>query len=268
MAVTMAEISKLRQMTGAGMMDCKKALTETNGDMEAAVELLRKSGMTKAEKRADKVTKEGKVFAFVDGKSAVMLEINCETDFVAGNEKFFDFVKEAAARVLAGTTGDGDITEKAQELENGNLAELFVKFGEKMVLRRALRYEGTGTVFTYMHGNGRFGVMLEVEGTDDADLLKHICMHIAAFSPEFITSKDIPQDRIDKEKEIATAQLTAEGKPANMIEKILVGKINKWYGEVCLMNQPWILDDKTSLAKLAPGVTVKRFARWAVGQEI
>jgi elongation factor Ts len=93
-------------------------------------------------------------------------------------------------------------------------------------------------------------------------------MHIAAFSPEFITSKDIPQDRIDKEKEIATAQLTAEGKPANMIEKILVGKINKWYGEVCLMNQPWILDDKTSLAKLAPGVTVKRFARWAVGQEI
>lgn len=268
MAITAAMVKELRDKTDAGMMDCKKALTEANGDMEAAVELLRKSGMMKAEKRADKVTKEGKIFATVDGKNAVMIEINCETDFVAGNEKFFDFVQEAAARVLAGSNGEGDITAQAQDLENQNLAELFVKFGEKMVLRRALRYEGTGTVFTYMHGNGRFGVMLEVEGTDDADLLKHICMHIAAFSPEFITSKDIPQDRIDKEKEIATAQLTAEGKPANMIEKILVGKINKWYGEVCLMNQPWILDDKTSLAKLAPGVTVKRFARWAVGQEI
>ena len=268
MAITAAMVKELRDKTDAGMMDCKKALTETNGDMEAAVELLRKSGMTKAEKRADKVTKEGKVFAFVDGKNAVMLEINCETDFVAGNEKFFDFVKEAAARVLAGTTGDGDITEKAQELENGNLAELFVKFGEKMVLRRAVRYEAAaGNLVAYMHGNGRLGVLVEVEGSDDAELLKDICMHITAFSPEFITSKDIPQERVEKEKEIASAQLIAEGKPAAMIEKILVGKINKWYGEVCLMNQPWIRDDKSSLAKIAPAVTVKRFARWGVGQE-
>ena len=266
MAITAAMVKELRDKTDAGMMDCKKALTEANGDMEAAVELLRKSGMTKAEKRADKVTKEGKIFAVVNGKNAVMIEINCETDFVAGNEKFFDFVQEAAARVLAGTNGEGDITAQAQGLEDRNLAELFVKFGEKMVLRRALRYEGTGTVYAYMHGNGRFGVMVEVEGTEDTELLKHICMHIAAFSPEFITSKDIPEARIAKEKEIAAAQL--QGKPDNMIEKILIGKINKWYSEVCLMNQPWILDDKTSLAKLAPGITVKRFARWAVGQEI
>ena len=118
-----------------------------------------------------------------------------------------------------------------------------------------------------MHGNGRLGVLVEVEGSDDAELLKDICMHITAFSPEFITSKDIPQERVEKEKEIASAQLIAEGKPAAMIEKILVGKINKWYGEVCLMNQPWIRDDKSSLAKIAPGVTVKRFARWGVGQE-
>lgn len=138
--ITAAMVKELRDKTDAGMMDCKKALTETNGDMEAAVEYLRKTGAAKAEKRADKATKEGKVFAAVDGNKAVMIEVLCETDFVAGNEKFFDYVKEAAGRVLAATSGDGDVTEKAQELENNNLKELFVKFGEKMVLRRAVPF--------------------------------------------------------------------------------------------------------------------------------
>ena len=154
--ITAAMVKELRDKTDAGMMDCKKALTETNGDMEAAVEFLRKSGMAKAEKRADKATKEGKVFAAVDGSKAVMIEVLCETDFVAKNEKFYDYVKEAAARVLAGTSGEGDVTAKAQEIENDKLAELFVKFGEKMVLRRALRYEiPGGTVASYMHGEGK-----------------------------------------------------------------------------------------------------------------
>ena len=185
--ITAAMVKELRDKTDAGMMDCKKALTETNGDMEAAVEYLRKTGAAKAEKRADKATKEGKVFAAVDGNKAVMIEVLCETDFVAGNEKFFDYVKEAAGRVLAGTSGDGDITEKAQELENNNLKELFVKFGEKMVLRRAIRFESAGVVASYMHGNGKIGIMIDVEGTNDPELLKAICMHIAAYSPLYVT---------------------------------------------------------------------------------
>ena len=145
-----------------------------------------------------------------------MIEVLCETDFVAKNEKFYDYVKEAAARVLAGTSGEGDVTAKAQEIENEKLGELFVKFGEKMVLRRALRFEAPA-VATYMHGEGRIGIMIEAEGSDDAALLKDVCMHIAAFSPEYIVPEDIPADRINKEKEIAAAQL--QGKPANMIEK-------------------------------------------------
>lgn len=266
-AITAAMVKELRDKTDAGMMDCKKALTETNGDMEAAVEFLRKSGMAKAEKRADKATKEGKVFAAVDGSKAVMIEVLCETDFVAKNEKFYDYVKEAAARVLAGTTGEGDVTAKAQEIENDKLAELFVKFGEKMVLRRALRYEiPGGTVASYMHGEGKIGIMIEAEGCDDAALLKDVCMHIAAFSPAYIVPADVPAEAIAKEKEIAAAQLA--GKPANMIEKILTGKINKWYSEVCLMQRPWIHDDKTCLAKLAPKLVIKKFARWTVGQEL
>lgn len=264
-AITAAMVKELRDKTDAGMMDCKKALTETNGDMEAAVEFLRKSGMAKAEKRADKATKEGKIYAAVDGNKAVMIEVLCETDFVAKNEKFYDYVKEAAARVLAGTSGEGDVTAKAQEIENEKLGELFVKFGEKMVLRRALRFEAPA-VATYMHGEGRIGIMIEAEGSDDAALLKDVCMHIAAFSPEYIVPEDIPADRINKEKEIAAAQL--QGKPANMIEKILGGKLNKWYSEVCLMRQPWIHDDKTCLAKLAPKLVIKKFVRWTVGQDL
>ena len=150
--ITAKMVKELRDKTDAGMMDCKKALAETNGDMEAAVEYLRKSGMAKAEKRADKATKEGKIFAVVEGSRAVMLEILCETDFVASNEKFYDYVKQAASRVLAGTSGDGDVTAAAQAIEADELAALFVKFGEKMVLRRALRYESAGAIGVYLHG--------------------------------------------------------------------------------------------------------------------
>ena len=173
----------------------------------------------------------------------------------------------ASSASSSGTSGEGDVTAKAQEIENDKLAELFVKFGEKMVLRRALRYEiSGGTVASYMHGEGKIGIMIEAEGSDDPVLLKDVCMHIAAFSPAYIVPADVPAEAVAKEKEIAAAQLA--GKPANMIEKILTGKINKWYSEVCLMQQPWIHDDKTCLAKLAPKLVIKKFARWTVGQEL
>ena len=266
-AITPQMVKELRDKTDAGMGECKKALVETDGNMEAAIDYLRKAGIAKAENRAEKATKEGKVFVAVDGGNAVMLEILCETDFVANNEKFIEYLEKAGKNILANTTGNGDVTEKALELESEELAALFTKFGEKMILRRALRYETAGGIAYYLHGGGKVGVMVEAEGEYDAELLKNVCLHIAAFSPRFICSCEVPAEMIEHEKEIGRAQLLEQGKPEAMIDKILPGKINKWYTEICLNDQPWIHDDKSCLAKVAPGVTVKRFARWGVGQE-
>ena len=199
MAISAKEVSALREKTGAGMMDCKRALTEANGDMEKALDVLRKNGMAKAEKK--------------------------------------------------------DV-----------LTNMIATIGENMQLRRAAKWETTGKVATYLHMGGRIGVIVEVEGEVSDETMNALCMHIAAFRPEFICSGCIPEDRIAHEKEIAAAQI--QGKPAAMVEKIVEGKINKWFTEVCLINQPWILDDKTSFAKLNPKAVVKRFLRWEVGEEL
>lgn len=267
-AITAQMVKELRDKTDAGMGECKKALVETDGNMEAAIDYLRKAGIAKAENRAEKATKEGKIFVAVDGSNAVMLEVLCETDFVANNEKFIEYLEKAGKNILANTTGNGDVTEKALELEAEELAALFTKFGEKMILRRALRYETAGGIAYYLHGGGKVGVMVDAEGEYDAELLKNVCLHIAAFSPRFICSCEVPAEMIEHEKEIGRAQLLEQGKPEAMIDKILPGKINKWYTEICLNDQPWIHDDKSSLKKLFPNLKIKRFARWAVGQEI
>ena len=269
--ITAAMVKELRDKTDAGMMDCKKALTETNGDMNAAVEYLRKSGITKAEKRSDRQTKEGRVYVAADGNKAVIIEVNSETDFVAKNEKFGDYVKEAAKRILAGTSGDGDITEKAQEIEATNLKELSGVIGENMQLRRAVRVESATQLGSYIHLGGKISVVVEIEGELPAEVtLESICMHVTAFNPPYICPATIPAEAIAKEKEIAMALLdndpaTAK-KPAEMKEKIVMGKISKWYKDVCLIEQPWILDEKTTLGKIAPKLTVKRFVRWEVGK--
>ena len=196
-AITAQMVKELRDKTDAGMGECKKALVETDGNMEAAIDYLRKAGIAKAENRAEKATKEGKVFVAVDGGNAVMLEILCETDFVANNEKFIEYLEKAGKNILANTTGNGDVTEKALELESEELAALFTKFGEKMILRRALRYETAGGIAYYLHGGGKVGVMVEAEGEYDAELLKNVCLHIAAFSPRFICSCEVPAEMIE-----------------------------------------------------------------------
>lgn len=266
--ITAQLVKELRDKTDAGMGDCKKALVETNGDLNAAVDYLRKAGIAKAGNRADRATKEGKIVVANEAGKAVMIEILCETDFVANNEKFTDYALSAAKNILANTNGNGDVTEAAQKLEAENLAALFSKFGEKMILRRALRYETSGSIAFYLHGGGKVGVMIDAEGEFDADLLKNVCLHIAAYSPRYLCSCDVPADVIEHEKEIGRAQLAEQGKKPELIEKILPGKINKWYSEVCLADQPWIHDDKSCLKKLFPKLQIKRFARWAVGQEI
>ena len=263
--ITADVVKKLRDMTGAGMMDCKRALTEANGDMEKAVDVLRKSGAAKAEKKSGRATKEGKIACFVDGNVAAMVEVLCETDFVAKTDKFNAYIDELLKRIAAGE-GNGCISEKVQEAEKEAMVALIATIGENMQIRRAARWAADGKLASYIHMAGRIGVLVEVEGAADEELLKNVCMHIAAFNPSFIDRSEVPAEWIAREKEIAAAQLA--GKPAEMIEKIVMGKINKWFTEVCLVDQPWIDDGKTCISKLKPNMTVKRFVRWEIGEEL
>lgn len=265
--ITMDLIKELREKTGAGIADCKKALTESNGDIALAVENLRKSGIAKAEKKAGRAVKEGRILAVKEGDAAAMVEVLCETDFVATNDKFAAFVAKVAADTLK-TAGNGCVSEAVQAAENGDLVGLIATIGENMQIRRAAKWEVTGSVGSYLHGGGRIGVMIEAEGTADEALLREICMHIAAFSPTFIIPSDISADVIAKEKEIAMALPELANKPENIKEKIVVGKIQKWYGEVCLMQQPWFKEPSTCLEKLHPALKIKRFIRWSVSDEI
>jgi elongation factor Ts len=257
-------VKELRDKTGAGMMDCKKALSEAAGDMEAALEHLRKAGIAKAAKKASRSAKEGLIFINIADGAASAVEALCETDFVAKNEKFVAFANRVAAEAV-GMDVDGDVSEALNAQFKDELTEMVAKIGENQQLRRAIRWQGA-KYGSYLHMGGKIGVLVEVEGDADETLMNDICMHIAAFSPRFVDQDEITPEVIEKEKEIAAAQV--EGKPANIIDKIVMGKINKWYSEVCLMKQPWLRDDKSCLAKIAPNLKVKRFIRWAVGEEL
>jgi elongation factor Ts len=259
-------VKELREKTGAGMMDCKKALVESKGDFDGAVDYLRKSGIAKAEKKSSRAVKEGKIISIVEHGKGVLVEVLCETDFVAKNEKFGNFIQEVAGRVFA-AGGNGDVSEAVQESEKDTLTSMVATIGENMQIRRSVCWENAnGAIASYLHMGGRIGVLVDVEGEDDQEFLNDLCMHIAAFKPDFVDSDSIPAEAIAKEKEIAAAQMA--NKPADIIEKIVGGKINKWYSEVCLVNQPWIKDDKTSIAKLKPNAKIKRFIRWEIGEEL
>lgn len=265
MAITAEMVKELRDKTGAGMMDCKKALTEADGDLEKAIDNLRKSGIAKAEKKSGRTTKEGKIVSCIKGNKGAMVEVLCETDFVASNDKFKNYISALVERVLA-VDGDGCVSEKVQALEKDGLVAMVATIGENMQIRRSVKWETAGKIASYLHMGGRIGVMIDVEGEADDAFLNDICMHIAAFRPSYVCSKCIPEDVIKREQEIAAAQVV--GKPENIVAKIVEGKISKWYSDVCLVNQPWIKDDKSSLAKLKPNLKVKRFVRWEVGEEL
>jgi elongation factor Ts len=233
--------------------------------MEKAVDVLRKSGIAKAEKKSGRAVKEGKIISLVDGDTGVMLEALCETDFVATNDKFVEYVTDLATRVSK-MDDDGDISAKVAEMEEESLTKLIATIGENMQVRRTIRWTGAGKCATYIHGGGRIGVMVQVEGDVDDAVLTDICMHIAAFKPTYTVPADIPADVVAREREVAAGQV--EGKPAEIIDKIVNGKINKWYKEICLMQQAWIRDDKQSVEKAIPGVVVKQFVRWEIGEEL
>ncbi len=275
MAITAAMVKELRERTGAGMMECKKALVEAGGDMEKAIEAMRKSGAAKAVKKAGRVAAEGQVVIALsdDQRTAAIVEVNCETDFVAKDENFDRFARAVAQKVLE--TGISDVAALAeQELEPGKTVEdvrkeLVSKIGENIQVRRAERIEaGEGELGTYRHGM-RIGVVVEVAGGDEA-LRKDIAMHIAASRPVCVDESEVPADMLEKEKEIFTAQARESGKPDNIVEKMVTGRLRKWLGEITLVGQPFVKDPDTTVGKLleSQGARVVRFVRMEVGEGI
>ncbi|OOG27180.1 translation elongation factor Ts [Thioalkalivibrio denitrificans] len=275
MQISASMVKELRERTGAGMMECKKALTETGGDMEAAVDLMRKSGQAKADKKADRVAAEGQVMVALsdDAARAAIVEVNCETDFVAKDENFEKFADTVAALVLDKAPADLDAL-MAQEAGDGNLeqarAALVAKIGENVQVRRFERLEaGDGSLLGfYRHGN-RIGVVVELSG-GDADLAKDICMHIAASRPVCVDESQVPQSLLDKEREIFSAQAAESGKPPEIVEKMVTGRIKKYLSEITLVGQPFVKDPDKTVGKLleGAGATVRRFVRYEVGEGI
>jgi elongation factor Ts len=267
-------VKELRERTGAGMMECKKALTENNGDLDAAGEWLRKSGLAKADKKADRVAAEGRIVAASEGGKAVLVEINSETDFVAKDENFLAFANAVAAAALASGAADVEAL-KAAKLASGSTVEesraaVIAKVGENLQVRRMARIDSANNVAAYIHG-GRIGVLVEVKG-GDMDLARGIAMHIAAMNPPHNKAADVPADFIAKEKEIEMAKMSDKdkSKPAEILEKIISGKVAKIVNEVTLYGQPYVLNtDQTVEAALkAAGADVVRFSRLVVGEGI
>jgi len=274
MAITAALVKELRERTGAGMMECKKFLTETDGDIDAAIETMRKAGMAKADKKAGRVAAEGlaKIKASDDNKSAIIVEVNSETDFVTKGDDFIEFVDSIADCVLANKPADVEVL-LTLPLASGTSVEerrkeLIAKIGENMSVRRFEIIENADVIGTYQHGE-RIGVMVELEG-GDAALGKDIAMHIAASKPVCVAEADVSKEALDKEREIFAAQAAESGKPENIIEKMVEGRIKKFLKEVTLLGQPFVKDPDQTVEQLlkANNASVKRFVRFEVGEGI
>ena len=275
MSISAALVKELRERTGAGMMECKKALVEAGGDIEVAVDTMRKSGQAKADKRAGRVTAEGRIALASDagGQAAAMVEVNCETDFVAKEDGFADFVQALATRALQARVADVDAL-LAQSFEEGGSAtvddrrrELVAKIGENVSIRRLLLLTAEdGQVGAYLHG-GRIGVLVAFTG-GNAEVAKDIAMHVAASRPVCLAEEDVPQDLISKEREILEAQAAESGKPAEIVAKMVEGRVNKFYKEITLLGQPFVKDPNLSVAQyLKPSdAQPTAFHRFEVGE--
>ena len=270
MAVTAALVKELRERTGAGMLDCKKALVETDGDIELAIENMRKSGQAKAAKKAGRIAAEGVILTKVEGGRATMLELNCETDFVARDEGFLKFGNELLEVAAANNINDIDSLNDA-ELNGVKVSEardtLVAKIGENISPRRVINVEGD-TLGAYIHG-GRIGVISILSGGDEA-LAKDISMHVAAASPQFVKPENVPAEVVEKEKEIQIEIAIQSGKPAEIAEKMVAGRMKKFTGEVSLTGQPFVKDPSISVAELlkSNSADVINFVRFEVGEGI
>lgn len=289
MSITTEDIKLLRESTGAGVLDCKKALQETNGDMDAAIEYLRKKGLAAAAKKASREAKEGEVSARVsdDRKIGVMVKVNCETDFVARTDEFRNFVATLVQQMqeqphvqnletllAAPYLGDSSKTVSQQ------LTELIAKLGENMIVRDAARFDlaGDGMIDNYVHMEGRVGVLVEVGGSEPgnpkfAEFVHDLALQIAAASPRYVAPQDAPAEVVEAEKAIYRAQLAEDKKPDNIKERIIEGKLNKWYAETTLLNQEFVKDSSLTISQLRDkyskelgvDLTIRRFARFELG---
>jgi elongation factor Ts len=268
--ITASQVKELRERTGAGMMECKKALTENNGDIEAAADWLRKTGLAKADKKASRVAAEGRIVAAQNERTALLVEINSETDFVAKDTNFLSFVEAVGQAALSANDVEA---LKAAKLASGESVEearaaVIAKVGENVQVRRMARIDSDNTLAAYVHG-GRIGVIVELKG-GSAELARGLAMHIAAMNPPYISPSHVPAEFVAKEKEIALAQVKDTGKPQEILEKMISGKVAKTVNELCLTGQSYVLDTNQTVeqALKAAGADVVNFVRLAVGEGI
>ena len=289
MAITASMVKELREITGAGMMDCKKALNETNGNMDEAVEFLRKNGEAKAVKKAGRIAAEGIVMAdVVDDKAAAIVEVNSETDFVAKNDEFKDFVANVVKQALATSSADMDaflaetwVADASQTVKDALVAKI-ARIGENLNIRRFEKLESDGCIVSYIHGGGRIGVLVDAD-TDVVNdevkkCLRNVAMQIAAMTPKYVSREEVSQEYLDKEKEILLAQAKQENpnKTENIIEKMIIGRLNKELKEVCLLDQVYVQDGDLTVGKYVEKVakenganlSIKRFIRFETGEGI
>ena len=275
--VTASLVKELREKTGAGMMDCKKVLTETDGDMEKAIELLRERGIAKAAKKSGRVAAEGLVEAYIaeDGKVGAIVEVNSETDFVAKNEEFKTFVMNVAKQVVEKNPKDvedllnQEATFEAGKTVNEALVGKIATIGENLSIRRFARFESNGLLESYIHGDGKIAVLIDM-AKGDKEVAKDLCMQIAAARPEYLNEQSVPAERVEKEKEILKVQTMNEGKPEAIAEKIVQGRIRKFFEEICLVDQIFVKDSNMKVSELLKqkDAEVVEFARFEKGEGI
>ncbi|AHL71441.1 elongation factor Ts [Bacillus altitudinis MN12] len=276
MAITAQLVKELRQKTGAGMMDCKKALTETDGDIDKAIDLLREKGIAKAAKKADRIAAEGLTLIKTDGNTGVILEVNSETDFVAKNEGFQNLLNELADHLLAAKPATIEEAH-ASKMENGSTVEEHItsaiaKIGEKITLRRfsVITKEDNAAFGSYLHMGGRIGVLAVLNGTTDEELARDIAMHVAAVNPKYISRDQVSEEEANREREVLTQQALQEGKPENIVAKMVEGRLNKFFEEICLLDQAFVKnpDEKVKQVVGAKNATVQTYVRYEVGEGI
>ncbi|MDT9023951.1 MULTISPECIES: translation elongation factor Ts [Rossellomorea] len=274
MAITAQMVKELREKTGAGMMDCKKALTETDGDMDKAIDFLREKGIAKAAKKADRIAAEGTTFIASEGNTAIIFEVNAETDFVAKNENFQSLVKELADHLLANKPASVEVAME-QKMANGSTVSEFInaaiaKIGEKITLRRfEIRTKDDNAAFgEYLHMGGRIAVLTVVEGTTDANVAKDVAMHAAALNPKYVSRDQVSAEEVEREREVLKQQALNEGKPENIVEKMVEGRLGKYFEDICILDQTFVKnpDQKVRQYLEANKATLTDFIRYEVGE--
>ena len=274
MAISAAMVKDLREKTGAGMMDCKKALTAVDGDMQKAIDYLREKGIAKAEKKAGRIAAEGAVGAYVaeDAKSGAVVEINCETDFAAGNDQFKELLAKIAKHIVVAKIASGDVDAlNNSEIEGKKVSDLITEatatIGEKISLRRFARYESAGQVASYIHMGGKIGVLVDLTG-GSAELAHDVAMQIAAAAPKAIDRAGVDASDIEHEKEVLRKQALEEGKPEKIVDKMVEGRIRKFYEEVCLVEQAFVKDGEKKISDVLGSEKVNAFTRFQLGEGI